>query len=158
MHLTLFFTHNTALKDWDRVGMLEREVALYRKYMAAGAKVSFVTYGRKDRIRYKDRLEGIEILCNEYGLPLPIYTRMIPLLHARTLRRTNIIKSNQTPGALTALRAAQVHRKPLLARCGYMHSEFIERERVHTLNRQLRHSTMSQNFSVQQTASRSPRQ
>ena len=128
MHLTLFFTHNTALKDWDRVGMLDREVALYRKHMGAGAMVSFVTYGRKDRIRYKDRLEGIEILCNEYGLPLPIYTRMIPLLHAGTLRRTNIIKSNQTPGALTALKAAQVHRKPLLARCGYMHSEFIAKE------------------------------
>jgi len=129
MHLTLFFTNNTSLKNWDRVGMLDREVAIYRKYMEKGVKVSFVTYGHKDRMLYTRRLDGIEILCNERRLPNSLYTKLIPLLHASALRKTDIIKSNQTPGALTALAAARFHKKPMLARCGYMHSEFIERER-----------------------------
>ncbi|MDP8306118.1 MAG: glycosyltransferase family 4 protein [Candidatus Chlorobium antarcticum] len=128
MHLTLFFTHKTSLKDWNRVGMLDREVALYRKYQENGVKVSFITFGHKDRRLYQDRLPGIEILCNEKKLPTALYTKMIPLLHAGTLRKTDIIKSNQTPGALTALKSAQLYNKPMLARCGYMHSEFTQNE------------------------------
>jgi len=128
MHLTLFFTSKVSLKTWDSVGMLDREVALYRKHLEAGIGVSFVTYGRKDRRLYKERLEGIEILCNERRLPTGLYTAMIPILHAATLRKTDIIKSNQTPGALIALKSARLHGKPMLARCGYMHSEFIENE------------------------------
>lgn len=128
MHLTLFFTHGTSLRTWERVGMLEREVALYRKYLGMGAKVSFITYGHKDRTRYADRLEGIEILCNELRLPPALYARMIPALHAKALRSADIVKSNQTPGALAALAAARSHKKPMLARCGYMHSEFVAKE------------------------------
>ncbi|KAA6232291.1 glycosyltransferase family 4 protein [Chlorobium phaeovibrioides] len=122
MHLTLFFTHKASLKTWDGVGMFEREVALYRKYLEKGMKISFITYGRKDKELFSERLSGIEILCNSTNLPTALYTKLIPLLHAKTLRKTNIIKSNQTPGAITALRTASLHNKPMLARCGYMHS------------------------------------
>lgn len=125
MHLTLFFTHDTSLRAWERSGMLEREVALYRKYVDKGVRVSFVTYGRRDKQRYSEKLRGIEILCNEFRLPLGLYTRMIPFLHGKVLRQSSVIKSNQTPGALTALAAARRVNKPMLARCGYMHSEFI---------------------------------
>lgn len=122
MHLTLFFTHKGSLKTWARVGMFDREVALYRKYLEKGVNVSFITYGRKDHKLFAERLSGIEILCNQLNLPTSLYTKLIPLLHAKTLRQTDIIKSNQTPGALTALRSAKLYNKPMLARCGYMHS------------------------------------
>ncbi|TNJ37583.1 glycosyltransferase family 4 protein [Chlorobaculum thiosulfatiphilum] len=125
MHLVLFFTHDTSLRAWERSGMLEREVALYRKYVEKGVRVSFITYGRRDKQRYSEKLRGIEILCNEFRLPLGLYTRLIPLLHGKVLRQSSVIKSNQTPGALTALAAARRFNKPMLARCGYMHSEFI---------------------------------
>jgi glycosyltransferase involved in cell wall biosynthesis len=125
MHLVLFFTHDTSLRAWERSGMLEREVALYRKYIEKGVRVSFITYGRRDKQRYAEKLRGIEILCNEFRLPLGLYARLIPFLHGKVLRQSDVIKSNQTPGALTALAAARRYGKPMLARCGYMHSEFI---------------------------------
>lgn len=125
MHLTLFFTHDTSLRAWERNGMLEREVALYRKYVEKGVRVSFITYGRRDKKLYSKKLHGIDIHCNELRLPLGLYTRMIPFLHGKVLRQSSVIKSNQTPGALTALTAARRFNKPMLARCGYMHSEFI---------------------------------
>jgi glycosyltransferase involved in cell wall biosynthesis len=128
MHLTLFFTHKGSLKTWDSVGMFDREVALYRKYFEKGVNVSFITYGRKDHQLFAKRLPGIEILCNELNLPTNLYTRLIPFLHAKTLRQTNIIKSNQILGALTALQAAKLYRKRMLARCGYMHSQFKTNE------------------------------
>lgn len=125
MHLTLFFTYGTSLKTWDKTGMLEREVALYRKYLEHGHKVSFVTYGRKDKKLFSTRLKGIEICCNSLNLPAGIYANLLPWLHAETFRNTDVIKSNQTSGALQALRVARRYRKPMVARCGYMHSEFI---------------------------------
>lgn len=128
MHLTLFFTYGTSLRAWERTGMLEREVALYRKYLEKGHKVSFVTYGRKDAERYGRVLEGIELLDNRFRLPDKLYAKLIPLLHRRTLHRTDLVKSNQTPGALAALAAARFHHKPMLARSGYMHSEFTANE------------------------------
>ena len=125
MHLLLFFTHDTSLRAWERSGMLEREVALYRKYIEKGMRVSFITYGRRDKQRYSKKLQGIDIHCNEFRLPLGLYTRLIPFLHGKVLRQSDVIKSNQTPGALAALAAARRYGKPMLARCGYMHSEFI---------------------------------
>jgi len=128
MHLTLFFTHKASLKTWDSVGMFNREVAIYRRYLEKGVRVAFVTYGKHDKALYAERLPGIEVLCNDKKLPPNLYARMIPLLHAGALRKTDIIKSNQTPGALRALSSATLYRKPMLARCGYMHSEFTANE------------------------------
>ena len=125
MHLTLFFTYKASLERWQNVGMFEREIALYKSYLAKGIDVSFVTYGKNDHLLFKDRLPGIDILCNEKRLSTKLYTALIPLLHARKLRDTDIIKTNQTPGGLVALRSASLFKKPLLARSGYMHSEFI---------------------------------
>lgn len=124
MHLTLFFTHKTSLERWNSIGMFDREVALYRKYQNKGVEISFITYGKNDHVLFGDRLPGIEILCNGKNLPTKLYKTMIPLLHANTLRKTDIIKTNQTPGGLVALKSAMLYGKPVLARCGYMHSEF----------------------------------
>ena len=124
MHLTLFFTYKTSLELWSSIGMFDREVALYRKHREKGVEISFITYGKNDHIFFRNRLPGIEILCNTKNLPTKLYKTMIPLLHANTLRKTDIIKTNQTPGGLIALKSAKLYGKSTLARCGYMHSEF----------------------------------
>ena len=62
-------------------------------------KVSFITYGDKTDLQYREQLQGIEILCNRWNIPQPIYESLIPLLHARSLFRASIIKTNQTDGA-----------------------------------------------------------
>lgn len=125
MHFTLFFTYKASLERWQNVGMFEREVALYKSYLAKGIGISFVTYGKNDRVLFRERLPSIEILCNETRLPTRLYAALLPFLHAQTLSKTDIIKTNQTPGGLVALRSAKLFRKPLLARCGYMHSDFM---------------------------------
>ncbi len=125
MNLTLFFTYKTSLERWENIGLFDREVALYRKYLEKGVRLSFITYGKNDHVLFRDRLPGIEILCNAKRLPTKLYTTLIPVLHAQTLMKTDIIKTNQTPGGLVALKSAERFGKPLLARCGYMHSEFM---------------------------------
>ncbi|MBN1450065.1 MAG: glycosyltransferase family 4 protein [Anaerolineales bacterium] len=127
IHLTLFFTRDVSLRTWAGNGSLEREIALYlRLQREKGVQVSFITYGDRTDLQYRDQLQGIEILCNHWSLPPRIYERLIPVLHARALIRADLIKTNQANGADVALRAAHNWRKPLLARCGYMWSDTMQ--------------------------------
>lgn len=126
--LALFFTRGVSLRVWDDVGMFEREVLLYRKMAEQGIRVLFVTYGDANDLRYANRLPGIKILCNRFGLTPERYERWLPYLFAPWLLRSDIFKTNQMNGADVALRTARIFRKPLATRCGYMWSEFIARE------------------------------
>jgi glycosyltransferase involved in cell wall biosynthesis len=116
-------TRGMSLVAWERVGMFEREVALYRRLQGYGVSVTFVTYGDASDLAYANRLPGISIRCNRWGLPARLYVGMIPFLHWNALRRADVYKTNQTNGADVALWAARLWRKPLIARCGYMWSE-----------------------------------
>lgn len=147
LDLVLFFTRGVSLLTWDQVGMFEREVALYRRLRAHGIRVTFATYGNASDLTYADRLPGIRILCNRWGLAQAYYERWLPWLHAPWLWRAGVFKTNQTDGAKIALRTARLWRKPLIARCGYMWSEFASREHgPHSAVAQLAHGIESQVF------------
>ncbi len=128
LYLALFFTRGVSLKVWDHIGMLDREVALYNMMKKMGVKITFVTYGNKTDLEYTKRLPGIRILTNRWGLPSRLYERWLPLLHGWHLRKADIFKTNQTRGADIALRAANLWRKPLVTRCGYMWSDFAGKQ------------------------------
>ena len=125
--LILFFTRGNSLYTWDKVGMLDREVSLYQRLQEHGVQVTFVTYGNASDLHYASRIPGIPILCNRWGLISKYYEYWLPVLHGWHLWRSDVYKSNQTNGADLALRTAQLFHKPLIARCGYLHSEFVER-------------------------------
>lgn len=126
IHLVLFFTRGVSLNTWAEVGMLEREAALYRSLRPMLRRVTFVTYGDTRDLRHRDKMHGIDILCNRRRLPLRWYTLMLTQLFARQWGGKVIYKSNQVQGAETALQAAQNAGKPFIARCGYLFSEFEE--------------------------------
>jgi len=127
IHLVLFFTSGMSLRRWDELGMFDREVALYQRLQRQGVEVTFVTYGDVRDHKYAARLPSIRICCNRWGLPSHIYERLIPILHPRALGRAHLYKTNQVPGAPAALASSRLHGKPLIARCGYMWSEFMQR-------------------------------
>jgi glycosyltransferase involved in cell wall biosynthesis len=127
IYLTVFFTRDTSLQTWKKIGSLKRELALYLDLQKQkGVQVSFVTYGDKTDLQYRDQLQGIEILCNRWHLSPRTYERLIPLLHAHRLSRSTLIKTNQIYGAEIALRAARLWHKHLIARCGYMWSDLMQ--------------------------------
>lgn len=128
MNFVLFFTRGNSLKTWDEVGMFDREVALYKRLQEKGYTISFVTYGGPSELHYKDRIPGINILCNKWHLPTFLYQRLIPYLHGSLLCHADLIKTNQTNGAEVALSAAKKWKKPLIARCGFMWSLNIGRK------------------------------
>ncbi len=127
-HLTLFFTRGVSLRTWGMLGMLEREVAIYRRLVESGFDVSFVTYGDASDLAYADKLGGIKVLCNETGMPLEQYQSMLLSVHEGALRHRGVIKTNQTLGGELALQTARTLGRPLVARCGYMWSLNAGRE------------------------------
>jgi glycosyltransferase involved in cell wall biosynthesis len=128
LRLTLFMTRGMSLEAWERAGIIDRELALYRRYGMRNVEVAIVTYGGPREGVYADWLPGLTILYNRWRLPDSWYERLVPWLHASWLRHSHVVKTNQTNGGILALRAARLWRKPLLARCGYMYSEFRSRE------------------------------
>lgn len=125
--LVLFFTRGVSLKTWDRIGLFEHEVALYYHLQTYGVQVAFITYGDASDLAYADRLPGIRILCNRWGLSRWWYVRLIAWFYPMLWRGPAVFKSHQLPGANIALRAARRFGKKFIARCGYLHSDFMER-------------------------------
>jgi len=117
-----------SLKTWDEVGMLEREVALYKALQPYLGGVSFVTYGDRNDLKYKETLKGIQILCNHWGFPNRFYCWLLMNFYPLFWKKATIIKSNQIQGADIALKAAQRAGKKFIARCGYLYSDFMERK------------------------------
>ena len=125
--LTLFFTRAMSLHTWNEIGMFEREVAVYRRLESTLGRIRFVTYGdRRDR-GYSDRLGGIRVHCNRWGMSAQLYRRYLTHALPWAWRGPVIIKSNQVQGADIALAAARRGKKPFIARCGYLPSDNMER-------------------------------
>jgi len=108
--------------------MLDREVSLYRSLRPHMQNIAFVTYGNAEDLRYADILGDIKVVCNRYGLSQRWYASLLPLLYPLLLRGPSIIKSNQLPGAEVALKVAKLFGRKFIARCGYLHSDFMERK------------------------------
>lgn len=128
LHLILFFTRGVSLHDWDGQGLLNREIALYKRLQHYGIKVSLVTYGRTAERQYAHRIPGMRILCNRWNLSDFHYEYWLPLLYAPWFWQSHLLKTNQMYGADVAARIARLFHKPLIARCGYMWSDFVARE------------------------------
>lgn len=127
-HLVLFFSRGVSLEIWEQSGMFDREVRLYQELQKQGLRVSFITYGGIGEKKFLDRLEGVSVGFNRWGLPETIYSRLISLLHARLLASADCIKSNQFDGAEAAWYGARVFRKQFVARGGYLWSDFVRRK------------------------------
>jgi glycosyltransferase involved in cell wall biosynthesis len=130
--LVLFFTRGVSLKTWDNLGMFEREVALYHRLQEHGVQVRFVSYGDASDLAYADRLPGIRILCNRWKLPTRWYICLVSWLYPLLWWGDMVFKSNQIQGADVALQAARRFGEKFIARCGYLYSDFMERQ--HGLN------------------------
>lgn len=124
MKLALFFSKKVSLKTWDETGIFDREIALYEKHADKGIDTLFITYDKAIDSSIAERIPNINILYNRFHLSSDSYHFFCPILHAKALEKVDIIKTNQISGSLAAINASRLFKKPLVARCGYMHSEF----------------------------------
>ena len=127
-NFALFFTRGLSLEKWDQIGMFEREVALYRLTAVSFGTVYFFTYGGKKDLSYASRLpSNVVIVPKPAHIPVMLYSLILPFIHARTLRRVSILKTNQMDGSWAAVIAKNLYGGKLIVRCGYEWLQFIER-------------------------------
>lgn len=119
MNLALFFTQGVSLKTWGAVGMLDRELALYRELQARGVGIEFVTYGDKEDLSFASVIPGLQIYTNQDGLKPANYERQL----VNNPPNAQVFKSNQVAGADIGMAAARKAKKKFIARCGYLLSE-----------------------------------
>ena len=121
--LVVFFTYGNSLKTWKNAGILERELAIYKEHSRNGLEIHLITYGNHEDELLLDGYDWINVHFNHYALHPRLYYALIPLLHQKTLRKANWLKTNQLFGGGIAAVAASIFKKPLVARQGYSHYE-----------------------------------
>lgn len=119
-------TYGVSLADWDRMGVLDRELTYYKGMLARGVRLGILTYGDESDLAYASRIPGAEIIPVYAGCAKPLgrFGRLVSSLGiARRLRKRlqsfEVVKTNQMLGAWVA---AQISRKTgafLVLRCGY---------------------------------------
>ena len=134
--LVLTMTRGVSLADWERLGMISREWALYERLSHHYQKVVMVTFGGSaDREKAAALSPRLHVVCNEHGAGLEEYEAGVPdrVLDLVADARQVVVKTNQMEGGALAarvsqrLRAAGV-RTGLIARGGYLWSRFVAAE------------------------------
>lgn len=125
-HLVVFFTRGMSLEAWHRAGILEREIALYRRLLSNPVeRLAFLTYGGPEDLKWTSLLPGLEILPNRWGITPNLYSVLAPWLHRKALRKATVFKTNQINGAWCAVIAQMFFRKVLIVRSGYLWGDFV---------------------------------
>lgn len=121
MKLGLIFTRKISLATWDRVGTLDREVSYYNRLATSCETIFFFTHGtRADDARFQSVLaSNIELRFRPWWIGAAAYVFLMPLIHARTFRIVDIIKTNQMDGSWAGVIAKKLFKKKLVVRCGY---------------------------------------
>jgi glycosyltransferase involved in cell wall biosynthesis len=126
--LTLFFTKRIGLKTWENMGILDRELALYKKLLLH-LKVNMVTYGGSKDKAYARAIDPIKILAVKWRNPAFITIFQLFLKYYPEIKNSNILKTNQILGSEIPVWFKKKFKKKLIVRCGYLHSRHAIKRR-----------------------------
>ena len=128
LNLVLFLTLGGSLQQWSKEGILDRELALYKKLKEHDISTSIISFGDKTEEEILIKHPYIKILYNKYNLHPRLYSYLIPLLFFEVFKKADLIKTNQFYGVHLAKRAASLFSKKLIIRQGYSFIDHRSRE------------------------------
>lgn len=124
MNNLLLFTYLISLKKWDELGLLSREISLYKKLEDRAINYAFITYGDKRELKYSNVLGNIEIIPVKSYLrtSIPFFhflqSFLLPIKLRRRLQKFQIVKTNQIYGSWITWPLKYIYKKKILIRCG----------------------------------------
>ncbi|MFC1531986.1 glycosyltransferase family 4 protein [Thermodesulfobacteriota bacterium] len=128
MKLVLFFSRGISLSIWHHSGLLERELAIYKKMLSSFKSIAFITYDTDSDLSSIKNLNGFEVLANRWGLPTDLFSLLAPIIYRAKIRHNSIYKTNQINGWWVGGLSKFFYGKPLIVRCGYLLSLDQERK------------------------------
>ena len=127
--LILFFTFGVSLKIWNDVGILDREIEMYKRLSRYLRGIYFLSYGNESELAFLKKLSGIKLLHNRWRFKSILFSLLAPLLYWREMKEATFFKTNQINGSWTAIIAKFFFGKKLVVRCGYLPSLLYRRKR-----------------------------
>ncbi|GAI75517.1 unnamed protein product [marine sediment metagenome] len=122
-----------SLKEWDRLGMLNREMRLYECLVDRGIEIGFFTYGDESDFYYQDRFPKIKIIpAWQKNDKIPslkkdfLFSWVLPWKYRKELATFDLFKTNQMWGSWVPLLTRMLEKKPILVRCGYEAYKFSQ--------------------------------
>lgn len=129
LHLVVWLEYASTLAIYDKVGMLDRELALYRRLLPELRAITLISWSRGEDEDYRSALGRIGLVHNVNDWTWPAWMAIMFATFGIRFPGPRLVKTNQMSGARHILRVARTWRTPLVARCGYPWSLFAERER-----------------------------
>ena len=132
MKISLFFTFDQSLVNWENTGILDRELEYYkllnRKYKI---NFNFITYGDISDISILKQYDFInvyplykEINRNNFILYRILKSFLIIFYFSKAIKESSILKSNQINGSWMPAICSLIFNKPFLCRGGYLWYKF----------------------------------
>jgi glycosyltransferase involved in cell wall biosynthesis len=105
------------------MGIIEREIQLYKQLSEVGFDITFLTYGTKSDYDYSHLLDKIKVIpikniINKTKTNF-LTTLLFPILNYNLFKNTKIIKTNQINGSWITWILKILFRKKLVIRCGF---------------------------------------
>ena len=125
MENLLIFTYGKSLNRWFELGILQRELLLYKELEKKGVKYRFLTFGNEEDFKYQSTLNAIRILPVQYLIKsrIPqfyfIKSLFLPFKLKKEFKYSSLIKTNQIRGSLIACVAKLFFKKKIIVRGGY---------------------------------------
>lgn len=126
MNIVVIFTYGISLKKWSDIGVIDREVKVYKELIRKGVKVNFITFGDETDYEYKHIIGDIAIypVFERIGYSKSRMIRFIKsffisFVFSDLFKQVDVIKTNQMWGAWVAVMSSILWSKKLIIRCGY---------------------------------------
>jgi len=139
MNIILFFTYDISLKNWEKSGLLSREILFYEKLNNDyGLTFTFITYGDLTDVSIvadKDFIKVIPVYSlikhSENRLIRFLKSFVIPFKIKKYIISSSLIKTNQLHGSWVPIISKILYKKPLLLRTGYDLLTFSKKNNKH---------------------------
>jgi glycosyltransferase involved in cell wall biosynthesis len=124
--LLLFLTYGVSIAQWQRQGILSRELACYKKMEEYGIVTSIVSFGDKKDTEILPNDKGINVIPryekhNRYNNRIlrTLNSFWIPDTVGNAIKAAHVLKSNQLWGNWLLVKAKQKFKKRWVARIGF---------------------------------------
>ncbi len=125
MKVLLLFTYNVSLNLWDKLGIIQREILLYKQLIENNTSIIFLTYGDKRDLKILKPSEKIRIIPvydmikSRIQKFMFIKSLFLPIKLRNIFKEVDIIKTNQIQGSLIGVLAKLIFKKKIVIRGGY---------------------------------------
>ena len=122
MHVILVFTYGISIKEWDNLGILSREVEIYKKMNKEyNVRFTFLTFGDHEDEKYSHLINDLTIIpIYKYinKSKTSIFNFFKTLIGVKKLikliEKPTVIKTNQLNGSWVAMMLKLYTKSPLI--------------------------------------------